>query len=44
MSESEIIAAAGLDESRWPPLTRLLLDAGLIVKEGDRRTARYKLP
>jgi hypothetical protein len=43
MSKSELIAAASLDESRWTPITRLLLDAGLIVKEGDRRTARYKL-
>jgi len=42
--DSKFIAAASLDESRWTPLTRLLLDAGLIVKEGDRRTARYKLP
>jgi hypothetical protein len=44
MSKSELVAAASLDESRWTPLTRLLLDAGLIVKEGDRRTTRYKLP
>jgi hypothetical protein len=43
MSKAELIAAAPLDESRWTPISRLLLDAGLIVKEGDRRTTRYKL-
>ena len=43
MSKAELIAAAFLDEARWTRISRLLLDAGLIVKEGDRRTTRYKL-
>ena len=43
MSKAELVAAATLDESRWTPISRLLLEAGLIVKEGDRRTTRYKL-
>ena len=43
LSKAELVAAATLDESRWTPISRLLLEAGLIVKEGDRRTARYKL-
>ena len=43
MSKAELIAATSLDEARWTPISRLLLEAGLIVKEGDRRTTRYKL-
>jgi len=43
MSKAELVAAAALDESRWTPISRLLLEAGLVTKEGDRRTARYKL-
>jgi DNA repair exonuclease SbcCD ATPase subunit len=42
LGRSEILAATGLDEARWPATIRHLLDTGQVLQEGARRGARYR--
>jgi len=44
LSKAEIVASAGIPEELWPQVVRALLDRGLIVQEGQKRGAKYRLP
>lgn len=43
LTKQELLAATTLDEPRWTPTIRQLLEAGLVDKEGQKRGTRYRL-
>ncbi|HUY61743.1 MAG TPA: hypothetical protein VMW49_07690, partial [Candidatus Dormibacteraeota bacterium] len=44
LAKAELVPMAKIDEARWPPAIRRLLDSGAVVQEGRKRGARYRLP
>jgi tRNA splicing endonuclease len=35
---------SGIAEASWPQVIRALLDRGVVVQEGQKRGAKYRLP
>jgi uncharacterized protein YhaN len=44
LGKSEILAVAGISDASWAGAVRGLVERGVIVQEGAKRGARYRLP
>jgi hypothetical protein len=44
LSKAQLVPMSGIAEASWPQVIRALLDRGVVVQEGQKRGAKYRLP
>ena len=44
LSKVQLVPMSGIAETTWPQVIRALLDRGVVVQEGQKRGAKYRLP
>ena len=44
LSKVQLVPMSGIAETSWPQVIRALLDRGVVVPEGHKRGAKYRLP
>lgn len=44
LTKAELLERSGTEEAQWPTAIRSLVTSGLLVQEGQKRGARYRVP